>query len=178
AEEDDAEVIAWYAEDFVRFFGRHLNGSRPPRLLGASELRALEPEERMRHLHAVAVAVNGLPPGAGLDRLRRYVEMYRINQGAARSYRPRGVYPGSVVIFRAADAAGGPPVDADPGWGAWVGGGVSVQPVPGAHDTFIGEPHVASLAEELRLRLDRVCGDSGGGTMQEDDDGPTVYKGG
>src|SRR5206468_2792610 len=112
----DAEVIAWYAEDFARFFGRDLEGPKRPRLLDADALRAMEPEERLRYLHAVAAAVNGLPPDAGLERVRRYVEMYRINQRAARNYAPRAVYPGPVTLFRAAESAGeGPTEDAPAG---------------------------------------------------------------
>jgi len=163
-DEDDAEVIAWYAEDFLRFFGRDLAESKRPRLLEAGALRAMEPEERLRYLHAVAAAVNGLPPDAGLERVRRYVEMYRVNQRAARNYAPGAVYPGAVTLFRAAESGGdGPtgdaPADADTGWAAWVGGDLQIETVPGAHDTFIEEPHVPILARQLRLCLDRAFGD-------------------
>jgi len=169
-DEDDAEVIAWYAEDFLRFFGKDLAEAKRPRLLDAEALRALEPEERLRYLHGVAAAVNGLPPDAGLERVRRYIEMYRVNQRAARNYAPRAVYPGTVTLFRAAESAGdgpaatGPtgdaPAGADPGWSAWVGGDLQIETVPGAHDTFIEEPHVPILARQVRLCLDRAFGDS------------------
>jgi len=157
-DEDDAEVIAWYAADFVRFFGGDLPEPKRPRLLDAGTLRALEPEERLRYLHGVAAAVNGLPPDAGLERVRRYVEIYRINQGAARRYRPGSVYCGPVALFRAGGADGA--AGAVAGWRPWVDGDLTVLPVPGAHDTFIEEPHVPILAEHLRLCLRRALGDS------------------
>src|SRR5207245_2003297 len=156
ADEDEAEVIAWYAEDFLHFFGKDLPSHQRPALRTADDLRGLEPEERLRYLHAVATAVNGLPRNVGLERVRRYIEVYQINQRAARQYRPRGIYPGAVTLFRAAEIPSGSPVDATLGWGPWVGGQLSIHEVPGTHDTFIEEPNVPALARQLRLGLDRA----------------------
>jgi thioesterase domain-containing protein len=156
ADEDEVEVIAWYAEDFLRFFGKDLPSQKRPALRTADDLRGVEPEERLRYLHGVATAVNGLPRGVGLERVRRYIEVYLINQRAARQYRPRGIYPGAVALFRAAEIASGSSIDAALGWGPWVGGQLSIHEVPGTHDTFIEEPNVPALARKLRLCLDRA----------------------
>jgi thioesterase domain-containing protein len=157
-EEDDAEVIAWYAEDFLHFFGRNLPAHRRPPLSTAAELRLLPPEDRLRYLQGVACAVNGLPRDAGLDRLRRYVEVYQINHRAARRYTPRSSYPGAATVFRAADGIDGPGSDRALGWSAWVRGALQVHVVPGTHDTFIEEPNVPALAAQLRLCLDSSLG--------------------
>ncbi|HEX9428200.1 MAG TPA: thioesterase domain-containing protein, partial [Candidatus Polarisedimenticolia bacterium] len=155
-DEDDAEVIAWYAEDFLAFFGADLPQSERPRLSTSEELRALEPEERLRYLHGVATAVNGLPRDAGLEQVRRYLLVYRMNQRAARLYRPRGAYPGAVALFRAAGIPSDRPGDPALGWGPWLRGELEIRTVPGTHDSFIMEPNVPALAQQLRLCLDRA----------------------
>jgi amino acid adenylation domain-containing protein/non-ribosomal peptide synthase protein (TIGR01720 family) len=155
-EEDDASLIAWYAEDFARFFGRDLPAARLPRLLSAEDLRPRGFEEMLRYLHEVAAAVGGLPPDAGLDRIRRYIEVYRSNHRAAARYRPSAVYPGPVTLFRAAGDAGADAADTALGWRAWISGSLRVQDVPGTHETFIAEPHVPALARRLRLCLDQT----------------------
>jgi thioesterase domain-containing protein/acyl carrier protein len=153
-EEDDASLIAWYAEDFARFFGRETPDARRPRLLTADELRRFDRDALLHYLHDIAVAVNGLPPGTGVDRIRRYIEVYRTNHRAAARYRPQGVYPGPVTVFRAAAEA----ADAALGWRAWVGGPLRIHDVPGTHETFIMEPNVPTLARQLRLCLDQEPG--------------------
>jgi amino acid adenylation domain-containing protein/non-ribosomal peptide synthase protein (TIGR01720 family) len=160
-EEDDAEVIAWYAEDFLRFFGRDLPRERRPRLRGAEELRVLGAEERLRYLHGVATAVHGLPEDTGLDRVRRYLEIYRLNNRAAVRYRPAAVYPGAVALFQAAERAAGEGAEDALGWAPWVGGPLEVHAVPGRHDTFLEEPHVRVVADGLRRCLERALAGEG-----------------
>ena len=46
--------------------------------------------------------------------------------------------------------------ESDYGWGEFVRGGVAVKMVPGAHESILEEPHVATVARELRASLDRL----------------------
>ena len=53
---------------------------------------------------------------------------------------------------RAPDRCVGP-FDPDLGWTRMVAGAVSVVPVPGSHETFLREPYVRTVAEEIRREL-------------------------
>ncbi len=70
---------------------------------------------------------------------------------ATRAYVP-GTYAGNVLLLRAEGSPGTP----DLGWNALVEGGVEVRPVPGDHYSAIKEPHVNTLAAELRNVLDGI----------------------
>jgi amino acid adenylation domain-containing protein len=134
----------------------------------ADGLRALPPEARLRRFAAALDAAGLLPAGAGLESLRRLLEVFKANCLAARDYVP-GRYGGTLTLFRAAAAAGDPLEGAaapeaaramaafasDPafGWGAHASRPVEVETVPGSHLTLLAEPHVAELARRLASRL-------------------------
>ena len=77
------------------------------------------------------------------------LDVIRANEAAERHYIPRP-YPGRLTFFRAAGRADGPA-----GLASWrqVAEHVEVVDVPGNHHTMRFEPHVATLAAELRSRL-------------------------
>src|SRR5205823_11996474 len=136
-DEDDAEIISWYAEDFVHFFGRNLTDGGRPALLSADDLRVQGDEERLRYLHRIAGAVHGLTEDSDLERVRRLLAVYRINQSAARRYRPRAAFPGRVHLFRAEQVREDGAPEMALGWAPWIGGSLETHPVPGTHDTFL-----------------------------------------
>jgi acyl-CoA synthetase (AMP-forming)/AMP-acid ligase II/thioesterase domain-containing protein len=82
-------------------------------------------------------------------------EVLKANRQAVRSYAPR-VYPGRIVLFLSVEAPERTWYDRRLGWNEAAAEGVEVHVVPGNHDNLFGEPHVAVLAEKLRLCLRRV----------------------
>jgi thioesterase domain-containing protein len=122
--------------------------------LSYDELRATEPEERLRRFTERLAAVELLPPGATVEHLRRLLRVFRANVRAARGYDP-APYPGRMTLFRAADQ---PVSNGDPtlGWGALTGEPVEVHGMPANHLTLLAEPHVQELAARLRADIDAV----------------------
>jgi thioesterase domain-containing protein len=69
-------------------------------------------------------------------------------------YRPQ-VYPGGIVLFRAAEIAGafahvGPVL----GWDGLAEQGIEVHEIPGNHDTLVVEPNVEVLVRRLKASLE------------------------
>jgi amino acid adenylation domain-containing protein len=69
-------------------------------------------------------------------------------------------FDGRAVLFRVrADRSAGELDHTDDehnGWGPVIRGGIEVIDVPGDHNSLLEEPHVRSLAQSLRLSLDRA----------------------
>ncbi|MGD9905023.1 MAG: SDR family NAD(P)-dependent oxidoreductase [Vicinamibacterales bacterium] len=87
-----------------------------------------------------------------------YGEAYRAYDAAA--------WPGTVTLFRAMERANERDNDPSLGWSAVALGGLEVIAVPGPHGLMVREPHVATLAAELRAAIDRAldrrAADAGG----------------
>jgi thioesterase domain-containing protein len=71
---------------------------------------------------------------------------------AVYAYRPH-IYDGRVMVVKARSRPLLGPFETDLGWRRMVSGAVSVVPVPGSHETFLREPYVRTLAEEIRREL-------------------------
>jgi aspartate racemase len=78
-----------------------------------------------------------------------------VSRRAACDYVPQ-VYPGRVILFRAARGVGSL-ADA---WRRFAAGGVEVHEVPGDHTTIFREPHVQVLAQQLTAALSRAQGET------------------
>ncbi|UZR29993.1 non-ribosomal peptide synthetase [Methylococcus mesophilus] len=85
-------------------------------------------------------------------------EMKAANVKAAYRYLP-GFYPGTLTLFRARQQAATALDDPLLGWNG-LAEEIDVVEVPGNHYTLLGEPHVRTLADELRRRA-RPLGSSG-----------------
>lgn len=77
------------------------------------------------------------------------------NGKAGQAYIPT-VYPGQVTLFRCSNKIPGHYYEPDLGWGGLATGGVQIVEVPGSHHSLLMEPHVRTLAEQLRVCLDRA----------------------
>jgi thioesterase domain-containing protein len=65
-------------------------------------------------------------------------------------------YPGTVALFRSDDRS---MLDSDPlGWNEFAAE-VDLYHTPGNHVTFVREPHVQALAEQLKTCFSRASGD-------------------
>jgi amino acid adenylation domain-containing protein len=118
----------------------------------AEAIAALEPEQRLAHVWEHARRRHLLPPGVGLDRLARHLDVVRAHLDAFAAYRPPR-YPGDVVLVRSAE---GPAPDDTLGWGELVEGRVEVVQVGGTHSTLLESPTVEAVAAELGARLARA----------------------
>ncbi|MDF9391891.1 non-ribosomal peptide synthetase [Methylococcus capsulatus] len=82
--------------------------------------------------------------------IRQLQEMKAANVRAAYRYVP-GFYPGTLTLFRARQQAATALNDPLLGWNG-LAEAIDVVEVPGDHYTLLGEPHVGTLANELRRR--------------------------
>lgn len=158
SEDDETDDTPWLLEmaDYLeRLWGVDLG-------LTSDNLRGLSTEEQTRRFLA---GLQGTPfaAKAGPDSLRRLLTVFKTNVRAFRRYRPEP-YPGRITLFRPALAGDGteedPAAVADPtlGWGALSPEPVDLQTIPGDHISALAEPLVRTLAERLRLTIDRSSG--------------------
>jgi amino acid adenylation domain-containing protein len=80
---------------------------------------------------------------------------------ALMSHQPQP-YSGPVTLFRSPGHCVVSSYDDRFGWGDYVTGTLRVVVVPGAHESVLEEPHVATLARELAASLQEVRADRGG----------------
>ena len=140
--EDDAGFLADMAAYVENLWGKSLSLTR-------HDLEDLAPtEQRVRLLEALREA-DFLPPGAGLEQVSRVLDVYKANARAASLYEPKP-YAGPVTLFRADEECG------DFGWSRFTPEPVEVVPVPGHHLNLLAEPHVRTLAQRLRLSLEKA----------------------
>jgi thioesterase domain-containing protein len=81
-------------------------------------------------------------------RERREFLVRQVNGHAWRRYAPR-VYPGTVTLIRSAGHGAQRDWHIE-SWSALTGGKLVTHVVPGGHTTFLKEPHVGAVAEQIR----------------------------
>jgi amino acid adenylation domain-containing protein len=138
--EDDADFLADMAAYVENLWGKRVGVSR-------EDLKGLDREAQLARLLEAFREADFLPPGAGLDQVRRVLDVYRANARAASLYEPKP-YCGRVTLFRAGEG------EDDFGWGRLASEPVEVVPVPGHHLTLLAEPNVQILAQRLRASLE------------------------
>ena len=79
----------------------------------------------------------------------------RAQYQALKQYKPQ-VYPGRLTLFRARMQPLFSSHKPDKGWGRLAAGGLDIRIVPGNHLGMLQEPHVKTLAKELRACLDKA----------------------
>jgi thioesterase domain-containing protein len=141
-----ANAVAWVADDLLRESLRYNLGR------AGSRLRMLAARARHATKHRPETAdvrdVLGMwrYPDGEAERLRNDI-------AAIRAYR-FGAYDGAIHVFRARTRGlrNRQPV-ADMGWGRVSTGAVTVETVPGSHDTMLRPPFVRTLASRVDLVL-------------------------
>lgn len=84
------------------------------------------------------------------DVLTRMILVIDIHQQALRAYQPQP-YPGRMIFFRPAEVIGNAQLGlAEQFWLKFAQGGMEINNVPGDHLSMNFEPHVLSMADELR----------------------------
>ncbi len=138
-ERSEADLLLWFAT--------HL---RVP--VQRDEIEALPAADRFPAILARAQAVGRLPADLESERARRIFEVYRTEMSAERTHRPAPCRC-RIVLFRAAagiDDEQRRGEDHALGWRDLSGTRLTLEVVPGAHQTLMDEPHVLSLAGRIR----------------------------
>jgi thioesterase domain-containing protein len=143
---DEMEIVSSYAARLTE---------RDPALpvLQADVLREKSEEERLTYLLGLAKTKHHLPPDAGLDDVKRALNVWMTHSIAISKYTPP-VYGGDIVFFQASERV----ADSTVGWQEIIEGTMEVVQVPGTHYTMLRMPKVAGVADILRTYIDRVHG--------------------
>ena len=141
----DARSLVEMVGVIERFTGRSAG-------LELEGLLALDTDQQLDRVVDALAQIDALPVGDGRLRIRRLLNVSKAHVLARRAHTPRPC-PVPLVLFRAeqADHELSDESPATLGWDAVAK--VDVCAVPGDHVTMMKEPHVAALAEALRLRL-------------------------
>jgi amino acid adenylation domain-containing protein len=127
----------------LRSFARSLGLS--PDQLSLEGFWQLTADDQLEWLLRAARNASLAPPDVELSRLRRHLRVFASNLHAMRSHAP-APYRGRVTLFRAADAADS---EALTTWDELVMGGITLNEVPGDHNSILREPNVRVLAAQL-----------------------------
>ncbi len=143
---DDALVLAAFGREMAEGFAGGVPGL-------VRHLGALDRADRRLFLlrHFGLDRVYHLETGP--DRVGRLLRVLRANLAAAVRYRPAGVYPGRVLVLRAADRAGSAG-DATLGWSR-LASDVACGAIPGDHASILAAPGVGALGRAIRQELER-----------------------
>jgi amino acid adenylation domain-containing protein len=134
---DDALHTRRFIEDLATLFGKN-----PPLL--TDDLITLDQNEQLVYILQQMRAENILPPEFGLAQLRRQIGVYKANSQAMLSYAARP-YSGRVTLFRAEDS-----LYQAADWQGLAAGGLETYVIPGNHYTFLKQPYVHILAQQLQ----------------------------
>ncbi|BAZ00088.1 amino acid adenylation domain-containing protein [Tolypothrix tenuis PCC 7101] len=83
----------------------------------------------------------------------QYLNLIDCNEQAAEDYKPQGIYPGNVSLYRCKIQRPQETLSADFGWSNLVAGNVEILDIPGEHYGMLREPRVRILAEILQRCL-------------------------
>jgi thioesterase domain-containing protein len=142
---DDTGLLLTIAEYIKGLRGKDL-------AVSASDLRPLDREAQLRFFVERLQRAGIVHSGDSLEQLRRLLRVYKTNIQAYRSYVPHP-YEGPITLIRAEEAAFPPDLGAELGWDKLTPHSVDLLHVPGDHITLLAEPHVRTLAGQLRARL-------------------------
>jgi amino acid adenylation domain-containing protein len=83
-----------------------------------------------------------------------YINVFDANLQASEDYQAQ-IYPGNITLFRCQIQPQIQALSADLSWSDLVTGEIEIHPVTAPHYDMLLEPHVRSLAHELKLCIDR-----------------------
>jgi amino acid adenylation domain-containing protein len=124
--------------------------------ISIDELRPLTLDEQLDFLVRRLKKEGMVPPDYGLTEARLYFKLIMSHRKAARNYAPQP-YPGEITLFRSSERVG--LSDPTMGWGKLAGGGVKTYEVPGRHEYLVLQPHVQTLAGQLKSCLGEYAED-------------------
>jgi amino acid adenylation domain-containing protein len=138
---EDVRAAIWFVNDLrARFSG-------PLSVRSEDELRTLSPDELLHYVLDIARKVGLVPADAGLPQIRQLLSLFKKNTQAMLTYVPQK-YPSSMALFRTSERVTSTQQDPAEGWRDLLEN-IEVYMLPGTHYTFLKEPFVQVLAEQL-----------------------------
>jgi thioesterase domain-containing protein len=113
------------------------------------DLFASQPDVQERRLFELAKTAGMLPANTEIAQVRKLLQVFKTNVRAMCGYVPRE-YAGTVRLYKARDEAARDLADPRLGWGETAARGLEIHTIPGTHYTIMREPHVRTLAAQLR----------------------------
>jgi amino acid adenylation domain-containing protein len=145
--ENDSEIIGMFLRDFRGRIGKEMTESY-------DDLNGKDIDWLLQYLLSEAKSLGVLPPDAGLEDIRRLLNVFKANMHALKSYRPKA-YSDRITLFRAETSSRNLLADNTSGWEDLTDNPIEVHLIPGSHYTMVLRPNVQILAEKLGLCLDR-----------------------
>jgi amino acid adenylation domain-containing protein len=160
---DDTKTLVTLARELASQRGEELP-------LLANELAHLDPEDQLNYVlekvKGIGIVSSDANPETTLLWMRSQLKGFRVRLQALRQYVPR-VYAGQITLFRGDINPGHLKDDAMSavvnlfkdefhGWSGLSSTPVDVESVPGYHETLLSEPHVQTLADRLRARIENI----------------------
>jgi thioesterase domain-containing protein len=124
------------------------------RPVSAEELRSLSPE--MQRQHMVDIVRTYVPDGIDDERLKMFIDVFRVNAQAMNDYRPASSDAVAVALIAAEMRDKGQPPDPAKEWALLTRGRMSVETVPGGHLSMLAEPHVRTTARAIERAIARA----------------------
>jgi amino acid adenylation domain-containing protein len=123
----------------------------------ADMLRTLPQDNLIETAVSMAESHQWLPPGFTVDQAHRILHVYRSSETSIKQHKPQPLAC-AAVLYRTHEKIEGEE-DNDPedrGWGALIGGGLTIHPVPGNHINMVMAPHSQVLAQVIERDLKAV----------------------
>ncbi len=148
---DDVQAVNLFIRDLQGRFG----GTIPTR--NQDELQALNWDELLYYVLDIARSIKLVPSDAGLPQVRRLLHIFKRNTKAMLKYTPQA-YTGNIQLFRTNEGGVYDRQDPAAGWRN-LAEHIEIHLLPGNHYTFLKEPFVQSLTEQLKICLDEALAD-------------------
>lgn len=150
--EQENSLLAGFIQDLCGLYGTELPFS-------LDSLREPDTESLLNYVLEQVEKLDLLPAETGLAQLSRFIRIFKSNRQALRTYMPSD-YRGKVLLLRAGDVAAQGAPGSDLGWKR-IAAQMEIQEIPGDHYSIIAEPHVQTLAQQLKTYLDDDGADEG-----------------
>ncbi len=143
--ENDSELIGMFLRDFRGRHGKEMTESY-------DDLQGKDIDWLLQHLLSEAKSLGVLPPDAGMEEIRRLLNVFRANMNALKNYRPKPYFD-RLTLFRAETSSRNLLADNTSGWEALTDCPIEVHIIPGNHYSMVARPNVQTLVEKLDLCL-------------------------
>ncbi len=143
-------VPAGESTTFLHFFAQDLGlplAELPP------TFAEMDSREQITAILERAKAANKIPPDVTPAQIAQMLRVFQANFAAMLSYQPQ-TYSGPVTFLNAASSPNRQ--QPDRGWAEWIAGPLQIVELPGDHFSLVRQPHVQTLARQLRTCLQQV----------------------
>ncbi|BAY23194.1 amino acid adenylation [Calothrix sp. NIES-2100] len=153
---DDASRLTETARLIERWAGKSLN-------ISYEILQPLELDAQLEYFKEQLIAVGLLPAGTDTKQVRGLVQVFEANLQASIKYSPQEIYPHRLTLLRAKEVNAEDVglltelrQDSAWGWSEFSAQNVNIHVVPGDHLTMMTQPHISSVADQLRICIEQA----------------------